>query len=570
MKNIALMFVLCAVILSGCKSDFIENEGTHDVVIFFSAKSLTSSLIKSSSASPEEKSIEKIIIFGVDNNGDVLQSFLIQTPSLSGQVIDDVSRRVRLFYAVANPSDEVEIAEPENVTELLELTGDFSVAPQSPFMMSGIGTITGSAASIELVRTVAKIDVIGSNGLEINSVTVENTPAQGYVFSRANISAPSGSGMTSYQATVNSDGVYTIYVAENSMQTPTQFVMTGQLENQQVTYMFTLRLGDEDVDVRRNTSYQVGVSPITHSKASFSFSIPEWDGVNIVYEPDLLPRPNPYKDGIKILAIGNSFSEDVMLYLYDLLKQLGIDEANNDNIKLVSAAIGGGSLQNHADNVKSGDYSSLIRQTFLANGVKNGAAFGQFTLKEIIEQEEWDVITLQQVSWFSGNSFTYDPYLGDLIDFVQSNATNPNFKLGWHMTWAWGSNHSGFPSSHLNQRAMYEAICAAIQGKIVSNSAFDFVIPVGTAIQNARGLFGDILNPDETHLGNLGSYIGGAMWVKTITGFDISNLQTGYVADKSLWDYQNSVPPVTIDQTKLAGIVQSVNAAAVNPFESLY
>ena len=269
-------------------------------------------------------------------------------------------------------------------------------------------------------------------------------------------------------------------------------------------------------------------------------------------------QPDPYRNGIKILAIGNSYTENSMLYLSDMLRQLGV----TGNITLVNAFISGGTLKDHAEHARANQSTKLQRRTFLAGGGQTSAT--GITLLQMIQQEAWDVITLQQASMESGASSTYNADLDYLIDYVRKNATNKNFKLGWHMTWAWADGISYYNGTYGNQDKMYQAICTAVQTKIVpelKTGVFDFIIPTGTAIQNYR-VHGDHLNHDGTHLSNLGCYIAATMWVKTITGYDISKLTTPYVANKT-W---GGAPSVTINATDLPDIIQAVNAAAKSPF----
>ena len=132
------------------------------------------------------------------------------------------------------------------------------------------------------------------------------------------------------------------------------------------------------------------------------------------------------------------------------------------------------------------------------------------------------------------------------------------------MTWAWTNGHSFYNRIYGNQSNMYQAICTAVQTIIVpklNTGVFDLIIPTGTAIQNYR-VHGDHLNHDGTHLTNLGCYIAAAMWIKTITGYDIAKLSTPYVANKT-W---GGAPSVTINARDLPDIVQAVNAAATTPF----
>ena len=266
---------------------------------------------------------------------------------------------------------------------------------------------------------------------------------------------------------------------------------------------------------------------------------------------------DPYKDGIKILAIGNSFSRDGMQYLYDMFMQTG----TSDSILLINAYIGGCSLNTHFQNAKN-NHAKYTRQMFGTMGVISKSD-SLYTLKALIKEDEWDIITLHQASAFSGIPETYNADIDSLIAYVKRHTSNPNVILGWQMTWAYAANstHRAFPDYNSNQQEMYDRICNAVKTKIVPRNDFEFIIPAGTAIQNARLHFGDYLTRDGYHLNNLGCYIVSATWLKTITGRDLSELATPYNASAT-------EVPVTIDKECLEKIVQSVNAAVEAPFES--
>lgn len=81
-----------------------------------------------------------------------------------------------------------------------------------------------------------------------------------------------------------------------------------------------------------------------------------------------------------------------------------------------------------------------------------------------MKDEPWDYITFQQVSQDSGRPETYEPYLGNLLDYVKGIVTNNNVKFGLHQTWAYAKNstHGGFANYGNNQQTMYQAIVDAV------------------------------------------------------------------------------------------------------------
>jgi len=561
-----LFLVLITFNFGGCKKTPMP-EGDEDcqIIVFLSTQSLSSSLLKST-ASNEEKEINGVILFGVDAEGDVIQIFRKDNPSSSGIELL-ASRSIRWLYAIANPDDnlkEVTLSTVPTVSKLLSLTANFTTAPNFPLLMSGKGEVNNFSATIKLNFVVAKVEIIPENGFQITSVTVQNTLNQGFVFDEnlfngnqlASPDIPTDVGRTTYTYTSSTlPNPLVFYIAENNATTTensTKFLVNGTVDGKQITtpYPVELKKGDVIIPVLRNKHYTVSVKPTP---------------------------PDPYKNGIKVLAIGNSYSQCAMLYTYDLLTDLGLP-SSTDKTMLVNAFIAGSSLQNHAANAKNNSIA-YRRMYFIPKGYDCSPTPPTFTLKSLIQESEWDVITLQQESSTSGQPATYNQDLVDLINFVKTEYYNKwghqNFKLGWHMTWAYASGYSGLSNYGNNQRTMYEAICNAVQEKIVSNPAFDFIIPVGTAIQNARRNdpdgFGDILTRDGTHLNNLGCYIAAVMWIKTIFKYDISKLHVPYNANNSEMgqaDPGSVGGPVTIDQTKLTKIVNAVNAADASPFES--
>lgn len=235
------------------------------------------------------------------------------------------------------------------------------------------------------------------------------------------------------------------------------------------------------------------------------------------------------KESVKILAIGNSFSDNAMSYLYPILKAFGAQE-----IILGNMYIGGCSLNTHFNNAVNDNPNYIYRKND-----SNAQTAGTFVntsstkLSTAIVDEQWQFITIQQASNYSGLVGTYnDDQLNYMADYVKTNATNTEVKLGWHMTWAYqqDSTHSAFKDYDKDQTLMYQAISACASQKILPNKNYDFIIPAGTSIQNARTSYiGDKLTQDGYHLNALGEYIIGLTWVLKITNWSIADLQIDLV-----------------------------------------
>ena len=291
MKKIVSFFVVSIFILAGCNKDpqkKIDEPESFDrqVMINFTAKSLSNSLSKSA-ASAAENQIEQVILFGVNDKGEVVQNFpVIENPQLTGTSVY-VSGLVKSLYAIANPSADMEVKNPLSVADLMAMTCDYSNAPHSPFVMSSIGEVNSNSINLELVRAVAKIDVIGNSDFHVESVTVMNTPAKGYVFDKGTLSVPT-SKMVNYSENSNSS----VYVAENSKQNPTKLLVKGTFQGKITAYTIVLSNNGNPLDIVRNTCYQVSITPITESECDISVSIPEWN--DTVADETFIPNFGAY------------------------------------------------------------------------------------------------------------------------------------------------------------------------------------------------------------------------------------------------------------------------------------
>ena len=70
---------------------------------------------------------------------------------------------------------------------------------------------------------------------------------------------------------------------------------------------------------------------------------------------------------------------------------------------------------------------------------------GKMSLEMVLADEDWDYVSLQQASTFSGMYETYEASLPELIEYVKARLPKKT-KLMLHQTWAYAStsNHGGF------------------------------------------------------------------------------------------------------------------------------
>lgn len=258
-----------------------------------------------------------------------------------------------------------------------------------------------------------------------------------------------------------------------------------------------------------------------------------------------------FNQTFKILSIGNSFSEDAHKFLWQIAKSYGINE---ENIIIANMYIGGAEIEKHVANIKSNAGVYTYQKYTSATKID----IGNYKLEDAIVEEDWDVVTFQQASHDSGLKEKYSDHVNTLVNWALEKVTNDNVLIGWHMTWAYEqtSNHSGFANYDKDQMKMYEAIKSTLHNKVYTTPNMNFVIPSGTAIQNARTSYvGDTLTRDGYHLSEpLGRFIAGLTYFKAITGFEVSSNTITYV-------------PNGMNEAEIKIAFESANNAYLKPLE---
>lgn len=215
---------------------------------------------------------------------------------------------------------------------------------------------------------------------------------------------------------------------------------------------------------------------------------------------------------IKILAIGNSFSVDaVEQNLHELAAAEGISTI------IGNMHIGGCTLQRHVKNARE-NLPAYAYRKIGTDGVKRNRK--ETRLIDALMDEQWDYVTVQEGSAYSGEYDTYEAWLPELLAYLRAHLP-ASTKILFHQTWAYAhtSKNRHFARYDHDQHKMYQAIMEVSQ-HTVRQYKFHAVIPSGTAIQNARGTaLGEDLTRDGHHLDKVvGRYIVACAWFETLFG----------------------------------------------------
>ena len=215
---------------------------------------------------------------------------------------------------------------------------------------------------------------------------------------------------------------------------------------------------------------------------------------------------------MKVLSIGNSFSQDAHNMLHTLAKANGVD------IETINLYIGGCKLVTHWENIENNKADYDLER----NG---GLAERKISIEEALSLEKWDVITLQQASAQSQSFSTYTPFLENCAKFVREKCSDAQIRF--HQTWAYENDYfkDNPRENDSKQKSMYNNILTASKqaGETISAP----LIRAGVAIQAVRENVAEFsykdggfsLNRDGFHLSrDYGRFIAAYTWIYELTG----------------------------------------------------
>ena len=277
---------------------------------------------------------------------------------------------------------------------------------------------------------------------------------------------------------------------------------------------------------------------------------------------------------LKVLTLGHSLAVDAGR----MLAYVGYAEGAVD-ITVGTLYYSGCTLSQHANylnyNIPCYDmYYSNLATADRAPVVTKGV-----TMAEGLCWDDWDIIVMQAGVFEAGRPGEYDGDIQTIIDYINANKTNPDAKLMWNMTWAAPKEESGLLNDSyksnfntyfdMDQLKMHGAICDAVQTKILTNAAFEGVIPTGTAIQNANSSYlnDTDLYRDYIHVTDLGRVIAAYTWYCRLTGREVTELEMDTVPGFLRFNAADQTTDLVLSDAQKNIVLESVRNALANPYE---
>ena len=253
---------------------------------------------------------------------------------------------------------------------------------------------------------------------------------------------------------------------------------------------------------------------------------------------------------VRVLTVGNSFADNSLTYLP------AISEAAGHKLVVGKANLGGCSFERHWNHLAA----------YLKNPEsKDGSPYsgGKSSLKDLLAKDQWDFVTIQQVSWRSHDLATYYPFARDLKNYIEQQA--PNARILAHQIWAYRVDDPRFVPENEGkephtQQLMYTQVRQAYH-TLAKELGLDGIIPSGdamfladtdlkwgykpdTAFDIENGTYPALpgqghslhagwswrkkdggtptLNMDGHHASTAGKYLLGCVWFEVLFGDDVT------------------------------------------------
>ena len=291
-------------------------------------------------------------------------------------------------------------------------------------------------------------------------------------------------------------------------------------------------------------------------------------------------QPGEEGKTLKILTLGHSLAVDCGHMLNLIAHAEGYKE-----LKVATLYYSGCPLYKHVEFATQGlpEYNLYISSTETPDQTPD--VMEAITMEQAITFDYWDIIIMQGGVFEIAEDTTYKlGHIQTIQEFVNKHKRNPNATFAWHMAWATpvdntlrdkypypenNSYYSSYKKFNDDRSAFYNAIAKCVGDNIMTDETFAFMIPAGTAIENALSSYLEEkdLHRDYAHASDLGRVIASYTWYCRLAGIDKLEEIKLDVIPKNFFKSTDLPTDRTLTDAEKAIIIESVNNALANPLQ---
>ena len=305
-----------------------------------------------------------------------------------------------------------------------------------------------------------------------------------------------------------------------------------------------------------------------------------------------LPNATAFYNGtapvrpLKVLTIGNSAATDDTT----LLNLVAGAEGIGQEIIIGTLYYSGCKLTEHAKFLKN---NSAVYTFYVSSSLTSQEApigYKNSTMLDGILYTDWDVIVMQGSSVTNYKETTYtDGSIQVIQAYVNEHKTNPNAIFAWNMFQANPEDNdlqtmyetqTGCTPENNGYRNVYKelpdrqthfaTILNNVSTHIVTDSTFTYLIPTGTAVENALTSYLEEkdIHRDYTHLTDFSRVVAAYTWYYTLMGIDhVDEIKLDAIPAHRLKSTPDKTQDRVLTEAEKALILEAVNNALANPLQ---
>ena len=285
---------------------------------------------------------------------------------------------------------------------------------------------------------------------------------------------------------------------------------------------------------------------------------------------------------LKVLTLGHSLAVDSchMINLIAALEGTG----QYEEIVIGTLYYSGCKLSQHVKFLQadSPEYSLYLSSTKTPERVPE--IMHEVTMQSALKFDYWDIIVMQGGSGEVTGEVDISENIRIIQDYVNEHKLNPLAYFAWHMAWARPADvelldtYPYTPNGHkttmekygFSKEKYYDAMVKGVSEKIMTDETFQFLIPSGTAVQNAWSSYMEDkdLHRDYAHATDFARAMTAYVWYCKLMGIDhLDEIKLDSIPKQFLKSTEDKTQDRVLTEMEKAVMLEAINNALAHPLE---
>ena len=284
---------------------------------------------------------------------------------------------------------------------------------------------------------------------------------------------------------------------------------------------------------------------------------------------------------LKVLTLGHSLAVDSNHMINLVAATEGIGEY--EEIVIGTLYYSGCRLSQHVTFIRTGEAAYNLYMSSTKTPDKKPEILEGFTMQQAVTFDYWDIIVMMGNPWEVDSAASFENgNIQRIQKFVNENKIKPDAIFAWHMPWATPGDEELLkmyphePNSHYNNAAAYgfdksahfNAMTRCVEQYILTDETFQFIIPTGTAFQNAWSSYLEDkdLHRDYFHANDYARVMTSYVWYCMLMGIDqLEEIKLDAIPVAFLKSTEDKTQPRVLTEEEKKIMLESINNALSDP-----